>query len=73
MDSQNPQLWLEYFRLEIQYIEKIRIRRELMTSGNQVLDEVVETDDVIALPDIKESELKHKVNSNLISEIILVY
>ncbi|KAI7868170.1 U3 small nucleolar RNA-associated protein 6-domain-containing protein [Spinellus fusiger] len=70
MNPENPLLWHEYFRLELLYIEKIKIRRRVLGidgdslgKDNMDLDEKEETDEtdsnMIRLPTITGEEVEN--------------
>ncbi|KAI8970950.1 U3 small nucleolar RNA-associated protein 6-domain-containing protein [Pilobolus umbonatus] len=69
MNPENKQLWHEYFRLELMYIEKIKMRRRVLGLDKDVMkdvemDEAKEDGETIALPKISVEEAEEWKNDD---------
>ncbi|CAG8636444.1 2637_t:CDS:10 [Acaulospora morrowiae] len=75
LNSESTQLWHEYFKLELLYIEKIKARRKILGISTESTESLSEeekpnTEDVILVPKLneEEDELLDDQKTNLLKE-----
>jgi U3 small nucleolar RNA-associated protein 6 len=71
-NKQSRLMWLEFAKLEMLYIAKIAARQRILgLDGNRKKQQVEDSDDLLALPDITEADIDPSLRDDTIDSIAL--
>lgn len=69
LNTKNAKLWLEYFKMEMLYFEKVRLRKQLVLSGVEEQVKEESEDEMSEDEDKDEEDKQEKVEYDLMSVV----